>query len=92
MIKGIYCLKLNTFSSLVSALLRPEKTSEDSSDEENGVAEVYRNYQMQHIRGPDDRPDDINFRFLLWKAMHSFPEVCEPKSEIVAPLFFNFLE
>ena len=85
-------LFLSLFSFLVSALLNPQKPSEDASDEEDDIVAVYKNYQMHHIRGPDDRPDDPNFRYLLWKAMNSFPEVCEPKSMIVTPLFFNFLE
>ena len=77
---------------LVEILLNPEKSSEMDEDDERDIVGVYKDYRKLHIRGPDDRPDEPNFRFLLWKAMHSFPEVCEPKSKIITPLFFNFLE
>ncbi len=58
----------------------------------DGLAGVYRKYRSSHLVSPDDRPDENNFRFLLWKAMQKFPEICEPKSKIITPLFFNFLE
>ena len=76
----------------VSALLAPQSTPKDSNDDENDVTTVLNGYQSHYLVGTDDRPDDINFRYLLWRAMHSFPEVCEPRSQIVTPLFFDFLE
>ena len=38
------------------------------------------------------RPDYFNFRALLWRAMRLFPAVCEPRSRVIVPLFFRFLE
>jgi hypothetical protein len=40
----------------------------------------------------DDKPDYVNYRLLLWKAMTEFPEVCETKNRDIAPLFLTFLE
>ncbi|XP_076059899.1 small subunit processome component 20 homolog [Oratosquilla oratoria] len=36
--------------------------------------------------------DHTNFRDLLWHAMQSFPDVCEPKNKDIVPLFLAFLE
>ena len=76
----------------VAALLTPQSTPKASGDEEKDVSSVFEEYQCRYLAGTDDRPDDINFRYLLWKAMHHFPEVCESRSTIVTPLFFDFLE
>jgi len=40
----------------------------------------------------DDKPDYINYRLLLWKAMLEFPDVCETKNRDLSPLFLKFLE
>lgn len=39
----------------------------------------------------NERPDFLNFRILVWKAMCSFPGVAERKSRDIVPLFFNFM-
>lgn len=39
----------------------------------------------------ENRADHANFRYLLWKAMVSFPEVAEQKSRDVVPLFLRFV-
>lgn len=38
-----------------------------------------------------EKPDEVNFRFYLWKSMHLFPELCEKKNRDVVPLFFDFI-
>ncbi|KAK8733373.1 hypothetical protein OTU49_006606 [Cherax quadricarinatus] len=38
------------------------------------------------------KPDHLNFRDLLWRAMRKFPDICEAKSRDLVPLFLNFLE
>lgn len=39
----------------------------------------------------DNRADHTNFRYLLWKALASFPEVAEQKSRDLVPLFLRFV-
>ena len=39
----------------------------------------------------DNRADHTNYRYLLWKALASFPEVAEQKSRDVVPLFLRFV-
>ncbi|XP_068744813.1 small subunit processome component 20 homolog [Montipora capricornis] len=39
----------------------------------------------------ENRADHANFRYLLWKAMASFPEVAEQNSRDVVPLFLRFV-
>ena len=39
----------------------------------------------------DNRADHTNCRYLLWKALASFPEVAEQKSRDVVPLFLRFV-
>ncbi|XP_063868491.1 small subunit processome component 20 homolog [Scylla paramamosain] len=38
------------------------------------------------------KPDHLNYRNLLWRAMAMFPDVCEARNRDVVPLFFSFLE
>lgn len=38
------------------------------------------------------KPDHLNYRNLLWRAMAMFPDVCEVRNRDVVPLFFSFLE
>ncbi|MPC37193.1 Small subunit processome component 20 [Portunus trituberculatus] len=38
------------------------------------------------------KPDHLNYRNLLWRAMAMFPHVCEVRNRDVVPLFFSFLE
>lgn len=38
-----------------------------------------------------ENPDEVNFRFYLWKSMHLFPVLCEKKNRDVVPLFFDFI-
>ena len=47
---------------------------------------------LDTLSGKNDRPDHINFRSLLWRAMQKFPEKCEPKSRLIAPLLMKFLK
>lgn len=39
----------------------------------------------------ENRADHVNFRYLLWKAMASFPEVAAQKSRDVVPMFLRFV-
>lgn len=54
--------------------------------------EIFDNHSRA-LLGPRDenRADRVNFRYLLWKAMASFPEVAEQKSRDVVPLFLSFV-
>ena len=38
------------------------------------------------------KPDHLNFRDLLWRAMEKFPDICEAKNRDLVPLFFDFIE
>lgn len=38
------------------------------------------------------KPNHLNFRDLLWRAMDKFPDICENKNRDLVPLFFDFLE
>ncbi|KAK4873532.1 hypothetical protein RN001_015561 [Aquatica leii] len=40
----------------------------------------------------DTKPDFVNYRLLLWKAMVNFPEVVERKTRDTSELFLNFIE
>ncbi|KAG7172232.1 small subunit processome component 20 homolog [Homarus americanus] len=38
------------------------------------------------------KPDHLNYRDLLWKAMKRFPDVCEARNRDLVPMFLKFLE
>lgn len=54
-------------------------------------SDLYLQYK-ELIAGQPDRPQFVDFRNQLWTAMWSFPSVCEPRSRIIVPQFFCFLE
>lgn len=39
-----------------------------------------------------DRPDPINFRNLLWKAMGAFPDCVEKKTRDLVPMVLDFVK
>ena len=39
----------------------------------------------------DNRVDRHNFRLLLWKTMAKFPQIVEPRSRQLVPLFLDFV-
>ena len=43
------------------------------------------------VNQDENRADHYNFHLLIWQAMSGFPEIVEPKSRDVIPLFFQFL-
>lgn len=53
---------------------------------------IFENHNSSSL-GPqeENRADHVNFRYLLCKAMASFPEVAEQKSRDVVPLFLRFV-
>lgn len=53
----------------------------------------FRQLFVESCRSHDtaEKPDEVNFRFYLWKSMHLFPELCEKKNRDVVPLFFDFI-
>ncbi|XP_015925192.1 small subunit processome component 20 homolog [Parasteatoda tepidariorum] len=40
---------------------------------------------------PKEKPDLLNHRMLLWKAMEHFPNVVEAKNKIIVPFLFQFI-
>ncbi|XP_064627386.1 small subunit processome component 20 homolog [Lineus longissimus] len=46
---------------------------------------------QEEVKNSKDRPDHMNYRQLLWKTMQNFPDKCEPRSRILSPLLFRFL-
>lgn len=64
----------------------------ENSDPLETLEDIFANYNS-YSHGPqhENRGDHSNFRYLLWKAMASFPEVAERKSTDVVPLFLRFV-
>lgn len=40
----------------------------------------------------DDKPDFVNYRILLWKAMSHFTDLCEAKNRSIAEMLLNFMQ
>lgn len=57
------------------------------------VDDSLRQLFVESCRSHDtaEKPDEVNFRFYLWKSMHLFPQLCEKKNRDVVPLFFDFI-
>lgn len=50
-------------------------------------------HQAQQIKGGNmSKPDHVNMRQQLLLAMQEFPSVCEPRSRLLVPLLFRFIE
>ena len=63
----------------------------ESPEDPTDLETIFNTYKAK-VASMADRPDHVNFRHLLWKTMHKFPEVCEPMSRVLSPLLFRFLE
>ena len=80
--------------------LNEEVTKERLSTRTDGLSEKsigclndLFDMHLNTVMGPrqDNRADDVNFRYLMWKAMASFPEIAEQRSRDVVPLFLRFV-
>lgn len=67
---------------------RPEE-EEEPMEEDDSLKQLF----VESCRSHDtaEKPDEVNFRFYLWKSMHLFPELCEKKNRDLVPLFFDFI-
>jgi len=59
-----------------------------SSSEKNDL--FSQGQQMKS--GITNKPDYVNVRQQLLLAMHEFPQICEPRSRFLVPLFLRFIE
>ncbi|XP_034333284.2 small subunit processome component 20 homolog [Magallana gigas] len=68
---------------------RPEEEEDEPMEEDDSLKQLF----VESCRSHDtaEKPDEVNFRFYLWKSMHLFPELCEKKNRDVVPLFFDFI-
>ena len=58
----------------------------------NSLDEIFDRHNFAMLGSQqENRTDHANFRYLLWKAMASFPEVAQQKSRDVVPLFLRFV-
>lgn len=64
----------------------------DESADKNCLDEIFDRHNIASL-GPrqENRADHVNFRYLLWKAMASLPEVAEQKSRDLVPMFLRFV-
>ncbi|XP_069175512.1 small subunit processome component 20 homolog [Procambarus clarkii] len=80
----------NTSQVLQGKTVDPQ---EDLFFENEILLNVVQNVSTHHgFKNLPLKPDYLNYRDLLWRAMKKFPDICEAKSRDLVPLFFNFLE
>ena len=58
----------------------------------NDERDVLFSQARQMKSGTMSKPDYINMRQQLLLAMQEFPSVCEPRSRLIVPVFFRFIE
>eukprot|EP00118_Oscarella_pearsei_P012476 m.92302 g.92302 ORF g.92302 m.92302 type:complete len:2568 (+) comp36728_c0_seq4:63-7766(+) len=63
-----------------------EQTNEDAEDEMRTFFRQFFNADGK------ERPDHVNYRLLLWKAMVHFVPLAESKSKDIVPIFLNFIQ
>lgn len=68
---------------------RPEEEEDEPMEEDDSLKQLF----VESCRSHDtaEKPDEVNFRFYLWKSMRLFPELCEKKNRDLVPLFFDFI-
>lgn len=68
---------------------KPNPEEEEPMEEDDSLRQLF----VESCRSHDtaEKPDEVNFRFYLWKSMHLFPGLCEKKNRDLVPLFFDFI-
>lgn len=66
--------------------------NDDVNFQGDGALKEFFYRQFLSSVGPreDNRVDKHSFQLLLWKTMAKFPEIVEPRSRQVVPLFLDF--
>ena len=87
-LKSVSTFLFSEASLTVGPVPDPETSPSDADDT---LPDVFSHQKFMLGTG-DSKPDYTNFRFHLWKSMHSFSDKCEPRTREFVPLFFRFLK
>ncbi|PSN56059.1 hypothetical protein C0J52_11812, partial [Blattella germanica] len=82
----------DVFKERLQLTVQQIKNTPDYSSEPSLLQCDFLKELFSALNNLDDKPDYVNYRLLLWKAMTGFLDVCESRNRDICPLFLSFLE